>query len=173
MSKERPWHRSAFVCSFLLLLAFSFIPVALAVEEQTEYQDQGFFVEYPSAWNLLSLGDSISGYLSIEGPCARISMNWTSDPGIEPSEILRMIRSAYDEDGKGALSWQQDEISMAGRKVQALTLNYDLQGHTAQKLFAAWNSSSSDRLFWHPFPPAAVMRAVRSSKGLWDLSGMS
>ncbi|MCJ7443856.1 MAG: hypothetical protein MUO26_04895 [Methanotrichaceae archaeon] len=115
--------------------------------ETRVYEGMDIFIQYPTASEVKTSGSQSSGNLSIYGLCNRITLNWTTDPGISPSKILDAIKETYESSGINVLSSEHGEIQMQRQKATTLNLVYEFQGYTAEKRFAAWNSSRSNRIF--------------------------
>jgi hypothetical protein len=107
-----------------------------------------FDFRVPDGWTVSApAGGPVAGNLSLTDSCARISLNWSRDPGMNLREILNQIKGAYDGDGVRIISSELGERSSEGRKVETLQLVYEFNGYRNEKRLAIWNSSKSDRLF--------------------------
>ncbi|MDD1752468.1 MAG: hypothetical protein LUQ38_05195, partial [Methanotrichaceae archaeon] len=71
----------------------------------------------------------------------------TWDPGIPPAEILDELKGTYEDVDVKVLSSESGEIQLPGQKIKTLNIIYEFKGLQAEKRFAAWNSSRSNRLF--------------------------
>jgi hypothetical protein len=116
-------------------------------QEMADFEQSNIFFKYPALWEQKDSGNSLNGNLTIEGPCEKMSLDWISDPGAPAYIILDKIEDAYEGDGIEIVSSKQGQIQMGERVASTLNLTYLFQGHHAKKLFAAWNSSRSNRFF--------------------------
>ena len=158
--------------AFFLAFMFLFSSIVLCVWPccaQASYFDEDediktfdgkgtdFSFKYPAIWMVQtasnihggkeSMGNNAEGSMKINGPCERISLNWTRDPGISPRNILEQIEKTYNSEEVKVLSAKRDTIPQEDSQVEAMSLIYELKGCRSEKRFAVWNSSKSDRLF--------------------------
>jgi hypothetical protein len=134
---------------FLFSLIFLFyFQLSLLSEAQGPgiYEENNFSIRYPESWKVSASGNSYAGDLTLDGPCEHIFLNWTWDPGIPPAEILNKLIGTYG--GKvNVVSSESGESQAQDQKIKTLSVTYEFKGQQAEKKFAAWNSSRSNRLF--------------------------
>jgi hypothetical protein len=141
----------------ILLLIFlfavtslAFIPFPVAANAESDISSSfDFAFEIPDGWMIAASmsGNPTAGNLSLTDSCARISLSWNRDPGIDLQNILNQIKGSYDGGGVRILSSEMGQRSSEGIKIETLHLVYEFNGYRAEKRFAIWNSSESDRLF--------------------------
>jgi hypothetical protein len=139
-----------------------------SAKDFSEFKGDGLSFEYPLGWSISASGKEYLGNLSINCPETErseiqvsktqgsktagrddcIFLTWMRDPGIAPENILDQVESAYSSRDMKILSSQRGVASVRGGSVSTLDLGYDLRGSGTRKLFAVWNSSISDRLFF-------------------------
>jgi len=135
---------------FLVTIIFLFhIQLSLLSEAQDTgiYKGNDFSVRYPESFNVSTSGSPTSGDLKLANACQRILLNWTWDPGISPDEILDGLKGIYEGTDIKVLSSESGEIRIQGQEIKTLNLTYEFKGQQAEKEFAIWNSSRSNRLF--------------------------
>lgn len=134
---------------FLFSLIFLFyFQLSLLSEAQGPgiYEENNFSIRYPESWKVSTSGNSYAGDLTLEGPCEHIFLNWTWNPGIPPAEILNKLIGTYGGDVK-IVSSESGDSQAQDQKIKTLSVTYEFKGQQAEKKFAAWNSSRSNRLF--------------------------
>jgi len=140
-----------FLICFATLASFASIPFPAAAnsDDSDLSSSLDFAFKIPDGWMVFYPTGSgpVAGNLSLTDSCARISLNWSRDPGMNLREILNQIKGAYDGDGVRILSSELGEKLAEGRRVETLHLIYEFNGYRNEKRFAIWNSSKSDRLF--------------------------
>jgi hypothetical protein len=131
------------------IASISFSAAAAAKSEDSDlFSGPDFAFKIPERWTVSApTGGPVAGNLSLIDSCARISLNWSRDPGMNLREILNQIKGAYDGGGVKILSSELGERSSEGRRVETLHMIYEFNGYRNEKRFAIWNSSKSDRLF--------------------------
>jgi hypothetical protein len=137
-------------------------------QNYTEYRGEGISIEYPQGWLASASGEEYSGNLSIigsetwkmgsgeskrygsrtQGSGACIFLTWMRDPGIAPEKVLDQVESAYGGDEMKILSSKRGSAKVAIGQASTLALGYSFKNYNTTKLFAVWNSSLSDRLFF-------------------------
>ena len=135
-----------------LLAAFSFASIMFTASAKSDSSDLSSGLDFdfrvPDGWTVSApTGGPVAGNLSLTDSCARMSLNWSRDPGMNLRVILNQIKGAYDGDGVRIISSELGERSSEGRKIETLHLIYEFNGYRNEKRFAIWNSSKSDRLF--------------------------
>jgi hypothetical protein len=130
---------------FLLLHAVCLS--ALSLERQRDFQGLDFYFDCLADWDVSGRGTSVSGNLSMEGPCSKISVFWARDPGIDPEIILDSIEDAYEEGDVRVVSAERGKAMLGDINAISLDLDYEFKGCKSKKRFISWNSSASDRLF--------------------------
>jgi hypothetical protein len=135
---------------FVTVVSFASISFSAAAnsDDSDLFSGLDFAFKIPDGWTVSApTGGTVAGNLSLTGSCARISLNWSRDPGMNLREILNQIQGAYDGDGVKILSSELGERSSEGSRVETLHLVYEFNDYRTEKRFAIWNSSKSDRLF--------------------------
>ncbi|MDD1759093.1 MAG: hypothetical protein LUQ44_00650, partial [Methanothrix sp.] len=139
-----------FLICLLAVLSFSSIMLPGSAKSDGSDLSSGLDFDFKvlDGWTVSApTGGPVAGNLSLTDSCARISMNWSRDPGMNLRMILNQIKGAYDGDGVRIISSELGERSSEGRKIETLHLIYEFNGYRNEKRFAIWNSSKSDRLF--------------------------
>jgi hypothetical protein len=116
-------------------------------QKMADFEKSNIHFNHPTSWELSEFGDPLSGNLTIDGLCDKISLNWTNDPGISPQIILDKIEETYEGSQIEVVSSTHGQIQMREQEASTLNLTYLFQGHQAEKMFVAWNSSRSNRFF--------------------------
>jgi hypothetical protein len=134
---------------FALSLFALALPAGAEVVDVSTYHGPDFTIACPSGWTVSGSdsGNHVSGSLSVVGPCDRLTMSWTRDPGMDLEEILDQIERSYDGGDVLVLSSERGKIMMKDQSAKTLNLAYEFKGYSSKKFFAVWNSSRSDRLF--------------------------
>lgn len=138
---------------FALFLSLPFsLPIAWA-EDLSGYKSGSgieFSFDLPQDWIVAESGGYGAGNMSINTSDACILLTWMRDPGIEPEKILDNVGKTYSGDEIKILSSERGQIWMESQEVKAKTLDleYKLTDYRSRDLFAVWNSSRSDRLFF-------------------------
>jgi len=141
---------------FLILILLSANACA-ADADLTDYRCMDFALSYPMQWHI-SIPESCSnaaGNLSLEGSedgsglqsGQSFAIYWMRDPGIEPEEILDQMQENYNREGVSITSSERKMIKVADQAAEILTLTYGFKDSRQKKMFAAWNSTLSDRMF--------------------------
>jgi hypothetical protein len=140
-----------FLLCLFAITSFASIPFPAAAKSDDPNLSSGldFAFRIPDGWTVSAPTGSgpVAGNLSLTDSCARISLNWSRDPGMNLREVLNQIKGAYDGDGVKILSSELGERSSEGRRIETLHLIYEFNDYRNEKRFAIWNSSKSDRLF--------------------------
>jgi hypothetical protein len=160
-SSENPIFKNHFLKNFILHCFLIFIILSAntcAVDaDLTDYRGMDFSLSYPMQWHI-SIPESCSnaaGNLSLEGSEDRLGLHsgqnfaiyWMRDPGIEPEEILDQMQENYNREGVSITSSERKTIKVAEQTAEILTLTYGFKDSSQKKMFAAWNSTLSDRMF--------------------------
>jgi len=95
-----------------------------------------------------AFGKSSAGNLSIQSPDACIFLTWARDPGVEPENILDQVEKIYGKGKLKIISSARSWMKINGDNASILGLYYSSGKYGAEKRFAVWNSSVSDRLFF-------------------------
>lgn len=115
--------------------------------DASTYEGMDFSFEYPSHFATTESGTETSGDISLESPCASISLKWVRDPGFSPDKMLGNIIKIYESAGLTNLNSNRKEIRIDGNKACLMDLSFDYLEYNSKKRYVAWTTPKSDRLF--------------------------
>jgi len=130
------------------------------VERFDRYRGMNITFVYPEGWKLISRGDLSWGKISIDGTCARITLNWLEDPGLDPESCLDQVARAYRSESLHlpVFTAKKGTTVVNGQSAATIDLYYKYGRYGSETRLVAWISPRSNRFFYASVTPCLQSR---------------